>query len=87
MMVEIKGYYGHDVHMINVDSIESVSYSSPRHGRSSDNRELVINFQRSSLAIDFLSYIERGKREYDIIIEAMRTNHKQYINMQPKDNQ
>jgi hypothetical protein len=79
MMVEIKGYYTQDRHMINVDAIESVSYASPRHGGSSEHRELSISFKHNNLNIDFLSYIERGQREYDIIIEAMRMNHQQYI--------
>lgn len=78
-MVEIKGYYSHDVHMINIDAIESVSYASDRHGWNSEHRTLLISFKNNRLDINFLSYIERGKREYDIIIEAMRVNHKQYI--------
>ena len=80
MMVEIEGYYSHDIHMINVDAIESVSYSSPRHGTSSDNRTLEVKFRNSQLTIGFLSYIDRGQREYDYIIEAMRASHKQYVN-------
>ena len=79
MMVEIKGYYSHDIHMINVDAIESVSFSSSRRGSGSENRTLEVKFRNSQLIIDFLSYVDRGQREYDIIIEAMRASHKQYV--------
>ena len=79
MILEIKGYYGHDVHLINVDAIESISYASPRHNGNSDHRTLDIQFKNRNLSIDFLSYVDRGRLEYDKLVDAMRANHKQFV--------
>ena len=79
MLIEIKGYYQHDKHMIKVDDVEIVSLQSPRHGTDTNHRELVIQMKNSTLVIEFLKYVERAEQEYNAIVQALRFRDKQFI--------